>query len=66
MFKNILDGSDDMETERNTVAEKMDMVNCSGCSACCSVCPKNAIEMITDKEGFLKPSVDNDKCIIIK
>ncbi len=63
MFKNILDGSDDMETERNTVAEKMDMVNCSGCSACCSVCPKNAIEMITDKEGFLKPSVDNDKCI---
>ncbi|MBS7363044.1 MAG: 4Fe-4S binding protein, partial [Paludibacteraceae bacterium] len=25
---------------------------CTGCSACYSVCSKNAISMVTDKEGF--------------
>ncbi|MFT8340692.1 MAG: Coenzyme F420 hydrogenase/dehydrogenase, beta subunit C-terminal domain [Clostridium beijerinckii] len=37
--------------------------SCSGCTACISVCPKNAIEMIADNEGFLYPQINNDLCI---
>lgn len=36
---------------------------CCGCGACYSICPKNAIEMIPDKEGFLYPKIDVGKCI---
>jgi ferredoxin len=37
--------------------------NCCGCSACCAVCPKNAISMRSDDEGFLYPVIDDKKCI---
>lgn len=37
--------------------------NCTGCTACKSICPKNAIEMVEDEEGFLYPKVDLEKCI---
>lgn len=37
--------------------------NCTGCSACSSVCPKQAIVMKPDKEGFYKPNLDKDKCV---
>lgn len=43
--------------------EIKDKSRCCGCSACMSVCPKNAIEMKEDSEGFLYPEVDKDKCI---
>lgn len=36
---------------------------CSGCHACYSVCPRNAITMKMDKEGFLYPQIDQNKCI---
>lgn len=36
---------------------------CSGCTACYSICPKSAIEMIADKEGFKYPVVNSEKCI---
>lgn len=36
---------------------------CCGCTACYSVCPKSAIEMKSDEEGFLYPSIRNDLCI---
>lgn len=36
---------------------------CSGCSACYSVCPKNAIEIKLDEDGFYKAFIDNEKCI---
>lgn len=36
---------------------------CCGCTACMSICPKNAIEMIEDEEGFLYPVVNEEKCI---
>ncbi len=36
---------------------------CSGCSACYTICPINAISMIEDKEGFCYPKVDESKCI---
>ena len=37
--------------------------NCCGCTACYSVCPKKAIKMEKDNEGFLYPKVDMKKCI---
>lgn len=40
-----------------------DKCNCSGCSACYSICPKGAIEMVFDEEGFKYPQVNEDKCI---
>lgn len=36
---------------------------CCGCTACFSVCPKEAITMRADEEGFQYPYVDDDKCI---
>lgn len=36
---------------------------CCGCSACVNVCPKNAITMIEDSEGFLYPNINYDLCI---
>lgn len=35
---------------------------CYGCSACYNVCPKNAISMVRNEEGFLVPHIDKDKC----
>lgn len=36
---------------------------CCGCTACYSICPKNAIKMVRDNEGFLYPEVDREKCV---
>lgn len=36
---------------------------CSGCTACVSICPVNAIRMVEDKEGFLNPTIDKRLCI---
>lgn len=36
---------------------------CMGCTACKNICPKNAIEMVSDEEGFLYPCVHQDKCV---
>lgn len=40
-----------------------DKKNCSGCSACASICPKQCITMTEDNEGFLYPKVNEDICI---
>ena len=37
--------------------------DCCGCTACYAICPKEAIDMIEDEEGFLYPSIDAEKCI---
>lgn len=53
------------EKEKNSIKgiKIEDKRNCCGCTACKSVCPKNAITMKEDEEGFLYPSVDQDICI---
>lgn len=37
--------------------------NCCGCTACASICPKNAIEMKPDVFGFQFPHVDEARCV---
>lgn len=37
--------------------------DCTGCSACANVCPKNAITMVEDENGFKYPQIDHEKCI---
>ncbi len=36
---------------------------CCGCTACYSVCPKNAITMTHDEEGFIYPTINNELCV---
>lgn len=36
---------------------------CTGCGACASVCPKSAIRMGTDDEGFIKARIDRGLCV---
>ncbi|MGM9680872.1 MAG: Coenzyme F420 hydrogenase/dehydrogenase, beta subunit C-terminal domain [Eubacteriales bacterium] len=36
---------------------------CTGCSACASICPKQCIHMEPDVEGFLRPVVEKDSCV---
>ncbi len=43
--------------------EILDNAQCSGCSACCAVCSKEAIKMKPDELGFMLPVVDETKCI---
>jgi len=40
-----------------------DKETCSGCGACVQICPKSALTMKPDEEGFLFPTMNNDKCV---
>lgn len=43
--------------------EILEKNECCGCSSCVQKCPKNAISMIENEEGFLYPVIDKEKCI---
>lgn len=49
--------------EEKEYIEIIDKELCTGCTACKNKCPRNAIEMVKDSEGFLYPKVDDSKCI---
>lgn len=36
---------------------------CTGCSACASICPQGCIKMLEDNEGFLQPKIDKKSCV---
>ena len=40
-----------------------DKEKCCGCGACYNICPKNAITMKANEEGFVYPVIDRGKCI---
>lgn len=40
-----------------------DRSECCGCTACAAVCPRDAITMESDEEGFAYPVVDVARCI---
>lgn len=37
--------------------------HCSGCTACMACCPKEAISMCADEEGFKYPVIDRNQCV---
>jgi coenzyme F420-reducing hydrogenase beta subunit len=39
-----------------------DIRTCTGCSACSQTCPRGAVAMRANDEGFLYPCIDEDKC----
>lgn len=39
---------------------------CSGCSACSVICPTGSIEMKLNKDGFIRPYINQEKCIDCK
>lgn len=43
--------------------ETYDKKDCNGCGVCALKCPKQAIKMEMDKEGFVYPIIDESKCI---
>ncbi len=36
---------------------------CCGCGQCAYICPRSAVEMKKDEEGFLRPVIDSEKCV---
>ncbi len=36
---------------------------CCGCTACSSICPRNAITILPDEQGFFYPHIDREKCV---
>ena len=36
---------------------------CTGCSMCAAVCPKKAISINLNQDGFYLPILDADKCV---
>lgn len=40
-----------------------DKSKCCGCTACMSTCPRKAISMQPDEEGFLYPHIDETLCV---
>ena len=43
--------------------DKLDKDLCCGCAVCHDACPKKAISMVTDREGFRHPRIDPRLCI---
>ena len=52
-----------MEKEQELRTIYIHKENCCGCAACFAVCPKQAIEMQADEEGFLYAMIHTDKCV---
>lgn len=50
-----------MEKEFPVLYDKKE--ECSGCTACYSICSQGAISMVEDNEGFLYPVIDEEKCV---
>ena len=36
---------------------------CTSCQICAAVCPKNAIKVVLDDNGFYRPTIDNVRCV---
>lgn len=48
---------------KNVYLEQYRKEDCNGCGICTLICPKSAIKMVEDSEGFFYPKIDEEKCI---
>lgn len=60
-MKNSMVQSNDKLNSKPILFEKKE--DCCGCAACVAICPKEAINMIEDEEGFDYPVVKENLCI---
>lgn len=51
-----------LETSEFTNIRALPEYACTGCEACISVCPENAIRLSRNKDGFPVPYIDEKKC----
>ena len=58
-----VDSSRNSAFKRNTVTNVVNDHRCTGCGACAHLCPKKAITMAENSEGFFVPHIDAEKCI---
>lgn len=49
--------------KRSTREDVTGVCNCIGCANCVEACPVGAVSMKESADGFLYPSIDEDKCI---
>lgn len=52
--------------QENTKIVLADQNHCTGCGACANICPKAAIQMLPDEEGFIQPVIDDALCVKCK
>ena len=52
-----------LQTPQDRTIRNVPHAACTGCGACMNRCPKDAISMKLDSEGFLHPVVDAARCI---
>lgn len=50
-------------TKKNVNIKLASEKDCTGCSACATICPSNSISMHADNDGFLQPCIDSKTCI---
>jgi coenzyme F420-reducing hydrogenase beta subunit len=56
-------GEENPAIRENPLPRLASRSTCTGCTACANGCPKDAITMTRDKEGFAYPEVDGAKCV---
>ncbi len=43
--------------------DRVEKKDCTGCGACSAVCPRKAVRLEEDQDGFLYPVIDRDMCV---
>ena len=59
----MIGNEDKQQLAENILDLPVSMDRCTGCTACASICPKHAITMQEDKEGFISPVLHNELCV---
>lgn len=45
------------------IQDKDTLHECTSCQMCAAICPKQAISISLNKDGFYRPGIDADKCV---
>lgn len=49
--------------KKKSSVDNVDARDCCSCGLCANICPKTAISMVLDEEGFYRPKVNSGKCV---